>query len=287
MLNVICIAVYFVFAIAWIYLILSAGKKYDSLLDPLDKKKYLLKPFFPVGFRILELIKYPYSSNYDRIRRAQSEIVFGERFGEYYYRINMAEKVTYAAMCLTIAPILGPLIGEPLFSLFGVAAAGVTFYYADTKITDIIKRREQEIGRDFADVVSQMALLINAGMITREAWEKIAEQGEGTLYEEMRVSVVDMRNGMPEIDAYIAFGNRCGVPLVKKFISMLVQNLTKANRELVDFLKKEAVVCWEEKKHIVRRQGEEAGNKLMIPLSMILIGIFIMILVPVLSNLGI
>jgi len=63
MLNVICIAVYFVFAIAWIYLILSAGKKYDSLLDPLDKKKYLLKPFFPVGFRILELIKYPYSSN--------------------------------------------------------------------------------------------------------------------------------------------------------------------------------------------------------------------------------
>jgi len=132
-----------------------------------------------------------------------------------------------------------------------------------------------------------MALLINAGMITREAWEKIAETGEGTLYNEMRVAVSDMNNGVSEVDAYIAFGTRCGVPLIKKFISMLAQNLSKGNKELVDFLKAETAVCWEEKKHIVRRQGEEAGNKLMIPLGMILIGIFVMILVPVVSKMGI
>lgn len=287
MIDIILIAVYLLLSACWIYIILSAGKKYDALLEPLDPQKYLLKPLFPVGFYILERINYQYNTKNDRLRLAQTKIVFGERFGEYYYRINMAEKVTYAALCVTIAPVLGPLLNEPLFSLFGLAAAGVTFYYADTKITDIIKVREQEIGRDFATVVSKMALLINAGMITREAWEKIAETGEGTLYEEMRVAVSDMNNGVSEIDAYIAFGTRCGVPLVKKFISMLAQNLSKGNKELVDFLKAETAVCWEEKKHIVRRQGEEAGNKLMLPLGMILIGIFVMILVPIASQMGI
>ena len=67
---------------------------------------------------------------------------------------------------------------------------------------------------------------------------------------------------------------------------MLVQNLEKGNKELVDFLKNESAVCWEEKKHIVKRQGEAAANKLMIPLGMILVGIFVMILVPIVSNIG-
>ena len=122
---------------------------------------------------------------------------------------------------------------------------------------------------------------------TREAWEEISYTGEGTVYEEMRNAVVEMNNGMSEIDAYLHFGERCAVPSVKKFASMLSQNLTKGNRELVDFLKAETANSWEEKKHYVKRKGEEASNKMMIPLGMILIGVFLMILVPVLGNLGI
>lgn len=286
MLNLVCIGLYFLLSICWIFLLVSGSNKYQAMIEPLDSKKYILKSLFPVGFQILDMIHYSYNSNNDRIRLGQAKIVFGDRFGEYYYRVNMAEKYTYAALCITISPILGPMLNEPLFCLFGLFAAGVTYYYADTKITDIIKAREADISRDFSDMVSKMALLINAGMITREAWENIAETGSGTLYDEMRVAVTDMRNGVAEIDAYIDFGNRCGVPLVKKFISMLAQNISKGNKELVDFLKNETVVCWEEKKHMVRRQGEEAANKLMIPLGMVLVGVFIMILVPVVSNLG-
>lgn len=287
MINVLCIGLYFFLSVCWILLLLSGSKKYQSMVEPLDANKYILKSLYPVGFQILDLIHYPYSSNNDRIRLSQSKIVFGERFGEYYYRVNMAEKYTYAALCITIAPILGPLFDMPIVCLFGLFAAGITFYYADTKITDIIKKREAEISKDFADMVSKMALLINAGMITREAWESIAYTGSGTVYDEMKIAVNDMNNGMSEVDAYIGFGNRCGVQSVKKFISMLAQNISKGNKELVEFLKEETVLSWEEKKHIVKRQGEEAGNKLMLPLSMVLIGIFIMILVPVVTNLGI
>lgn len=287
MANIICFVLYAVLCVCWILMLTTGSKRYAAMIEPLDPKQYMLKSLYPVGFQILDTIHYSYNSNYDVLRLTQAKIIWGERFGEYYYRINMAEKVTYAAMLLTISPLIGPLMGEPLFCLGGVVAAAVMYYYGDSKITDIIKKREFEIARDFADMVSKMALLINAGMITREAWEEISYTGEGALYEEMRTAVADMNNGVSEIDAYISFGNRCNVPLVKKFISMLTQNLTKGNKELVSFLKSETVVCWEEKKHLVRRQGEEASNKMMIPMGMILVGIFIMILVPVLGNLGI
>ena len=287
MVNVICFIVYVVFAIAWIILLLKGSKKHQDMIEPLESNKYLLKSLYPVGMEILDMVKYSYDTGLDKKRKAHAKIVYGEHFGEYHYRINVAEKVTYLSICITVTPLLGPLLGNPALCLFGLFAAGIAYYYADSKITDVMEDREVTITRDFPDMVSKMALLINAGMITREAWEEISLTGEGVLYEEMKATTLDMQNGMSEIDAYISFGNRCGVPFVKKFISMLVQNLSKANKELVEFLKSESALCWEEKKHLVRRQGEAAANKLMIPLGMILIGIFVMILVPIVSKMGI
>lgn len=287
MIEIILIILYFLLAVVWTILLIKGSKKHEMMIEPLDTKKDPLKMFYPLGFEILDLIKYQFNTFQDKKRIEQAKIVHGERFGEYYYRVNMAEKVTYLATCVMISPVLGPLVGNNLFSLFGLVAAGFLYYYADTKITDVIKARENDLSRDFADMVSKLALLINAGMITREAWEDIAHTGEGTVYEEMRITVTEMNNGVSEIDAYLNFGNRCGVPSVKKFTSMLCQNLTKGNKELVDFLKAESAISWEEKKHYVKRKGEEASNKMMIPLGMILIGVFVMILVPVLGNMGI
>ncbi len=286
MINIILIIIYAVLAALWGLLLKSGSKKYEAMIEPLDSKKYFLKELYPVGMEILEKINYSYETAFDKKRRAEAIIVYGEKFGEYYYRINVAEKVTYVSFCVVITPLLGPLFNDPILSLFGLFAAGVAYYYADSKITDIIKEREIEISSDFPDMVSKMALLINAGMITREAWEEISLTGTGVLYEEMKIAVLDMQNGVSEVDAYIAFGNRCGVDYIRKFISMLVQNLSKGNKELVIFLKSESALCWEEKKHLVKRQGEAAANKLMLPLGMILVGIFIMILVPIVSKIG-
>lgn len=282
----ICVVIYSVLAFIWILLLIGGGKKYQQMIEPLEISKYPLKGLFPAGFYLLEKIKYSYNTSFDVKRLSQSKIVYGEKYGEYYYRVSVAEKVTLVSICIVLGPLLGALGGNPLYSLFGLFAAGIAFYYVDSKITDVMSAREDMIIRDFSDMVSKMALLINAGMITREAWEEISLTGEGVLYDEMRQSVLDMQNGESEVDAYISFANRCGVTYVKKFVSMLVQNLSKGNKELVDFLKAETTLAWEEKKHAVRRQGEKASNKMMIPLGMILIGIFIMVLIPLVGNMG-
>lgn len=285
--SLLLIGLYFLLAAFWLALLFRGSRKYGYMIKPLDPKKYMLKALYPVGFLLLDMCNYRFRSFHDKKRINQAKIVYGERYGEYYYRVNMAEKFTYVATFLAISPILGPLVGNNLFSLFGLVAAAFLYYYADTKITDIIKARQDDISRDFADMVSKLALLINTGLITREAWENISLTGQGTVYEEMRKTVDEMNNGVSEIDAYLNFGNRCGEQNVKKFTSLLCQNLAKGNRELVEFLKAESALSWEEKKHFVKRKGEEASNKMMIPLGLILVGVFIMILVPVLGNMGI
>lgn len=284
--NLIYFSVYAVFAFVWILLLLVGSKKFSYMIDPLDGKKYLLRQLYPIGFELLDIVRYKYASPTDAKKISQCKIIFGERFGEYYYRVNLAEKLTYVTTCVMISPLLGPLLGGAYYCAFGLLAAAIAYYYADSKIADVMKERGNQIAKDLPDMVSKMALLINAGMITREAWEEISGTGGSVLYQEMRTASAEMQNGKSETDAYIGFGNRCGEPVVKKFVSMLVQNLSKGNKELVDFLRAETVICWEEKKHVVRRQGEEANNKMMLPLGLIMIGIFIMILVPIVSKMG-
>lgn len=284
--NYLFIIVYFILSALWLMFLASGNKKFAPMIDPLDKNEHPLKDFYSVGLEILDRIKYSYDTVLDKKRKSQAVIVFGEQFAEYYYRINVAEKVTYVSFFVVISPLIGVLTGSPAMSLFGLFGAGLAYYYADSKIGEVVSKREDNIMFDFSDMVSKMALLINTGMITREAWDEIALSGNGVLYEEMKKATIEMQNGVSEIDAYIAFGNRCGIQDIKKFISMLVQNLQKGNSELVDFLKAETAIVWEEKKNIVKRRGEAANNKLMLPLGLILVGVFVMILVPVVANMG-
>ena len=120
----------------------------------------------------------------------------------------------------------------------------------------------------------------------KEAWAKVAYTGESELYQEMQRVVVNMENGMSEIDAYTEFGTRCTAPEIKKFTSTIIQGLVKGNRELVEMIKQQSREIWDSKRHRVKQQGEKAASKLLIPICIMFVGILIMIIVPIFANLG-
>lgn len=64
----------------------------------------------------------------------------------------------------------------------------------------------------------------------------------------------------------------------------MIQNLQKGNAEIAFFLRDMSNEMWEEKKHLVKRKGEAANSKLLLPIAMIFIGILIMIMVPAFTN---
>ena len=169
----------------------------------------------------------------------------------------------------------------------GVILSVLAYFYFGTLTSKKILSRSEELLHDFSEVVSKLALLTNAGMILKEAWEEVAYNGAGIFYEEMQNAVVEMRNGVSEIDAIYNFGTRCILPEIKKFSSTVVQGLTKGSGDLTIMLQEQSKEVWQLKKQLVRRAGEKANSKLLIPICIMFIGILIMIIVPIFTNLGV
>ncbi|MDR0671802.1 MAG: type II secretion system F family protein [Oscillospiraceae bacterium] len=259
------------------------GRGLAYMVEPLGAG-HPMKEIYLVGLASLVFIRYKYNSRFDRKMLGYCRIIHGAKFADYYYRIVLAEMISLASAALIVTFFLSAMANELLILLFGLAAAAGLVYYVSTTVTDKIHERQESIFSDFSTVLSKLALLVNAGMILGEAWEKVSGTGEGVLYDEMRAAVEEARNGRPEIEAYQNFASRCGVPEVNKFASTLVQNLHKGNRELVAFLRQASNESWSEKKHRARRKGEEASGKLLIPIGLMFIGLLIMIMVPILAN---
>ncbi len=266
--------------------LIGAGK-YRGLLAAIPDKEHPLKMFYPLGFQVLDILNYNYSGRTDKKYIQYCKTFYGEKNGQFYYCINLSQKISIATFVAIFGVIVGLLMDSIVIVGFAIlAAAGIAYYY-HSLITDIVHAREESIMHDFPDVLSKMALLVNAGMIMKEAWAKISTTGDGILYQEMAMAIDNMNNGESEMDAYIKFARRCNVPSVTKFTAALVQNLAKGNKELVQFLKIYMDESWNERKQEARRKGEAASTKLVIPITLMLLGIMLMIMIPMFSSMSI
>lgn len=270
----------------WIMFFLM-GSKYTAMFESLNEGDYPLKEIYGVGYAVLEKFRYSYKSKSDRKLRHEIEILYGNKYAEFFLRVIHAQKLTLAMTLFVISFVLYGLSGE-IGALFVVLMfSGLAYNYYGTVTRNKILERSEEMLRDFTEVVSKLALLTNAGMILREAWEQVSRGGNGTFYQEMRRSVDQMNNGVAEIDALYEFGVRCIIPEIKKLTSTLIQGMTKGNSELSAILQEQSKEVWAAKKRNVKRQGEKAASKLLIPISIMFIGILIMIIVPIFANIGV
>ncbi len=265
---------------------LLAGSRYNNMIEPLDSKEFPLCELYGVGFALLALFRHNFASKSERNRRQLIALIYGEQHSEYYLRVNAAERVTLAFLLVVAGFVLYGLANDYLIIGVLLMFAFTAYYYVATLPQTKVEKKSAQILSEFADVASKLALLVNAGMIMKEAWEKVAYTGDTELYQEMQRVCVNMVNGMSEIDAYSEFGSRCTSQEIKKFTSTIVQGLVKGNRELVEMIKQQSREIWDAKRQRVKQQGEKAASKLLIPICIMFIGIIIMIIIPIFTNLG-
>lgn len=266
--------------------IFFASKKYDTLFVNLSEEQFKYKDLFSMGYWVMEKSKYSYRSKWDRKLRQELEILYEPKYVDYYLRVVYAQAISYAMVLFVAAFIVYGLSGEIAAFVIMIGFSLLAVYYVMTLADEKIKKRSEEILCDFSEVVSKLALLTNAGMILKEAWEVIADQGQGIFYDEMRIAVNDMNNGISEKEAIRRFGIRCMIPEVKKFSTTLIQGIEKGNSELSAMLLAQSNEVWNMRQQNVRRLGEKASSKLMIPIFMMFIGIIIMVTIPIFANLG-
>lgn len=284
-LDYICWILGLIFTIFWIFLFFK-GKKNATLFQGLDEKEYPLKDIYFVGYELLELIKYNYRTKYDRRLRKEISVLKDDKYADYYIRVTRAQQVTLEYTLFTMSFAMYGLAGSMAAVAIFIMFAFVAFYYYGTSASDKIKKRSEELLSDFSNVVSKLALLTNAGLIMRDAWADVAYNGDTTLYKEMQISVDEMKNGVSETEAIYHFGNRCIIPEIKKFASTIIQGIEKGNSELTALLQEQSAETWNLKRQLVKREGEKASSKLLIPMFLMFMGILIMVIVPIFTNIG-
>lgn len=268
----------------WILLAVKYEADYEEIVNSIDPEKYRYPELFCIGFAIMNFLKLDTKRKGARKRIKEISEIYGKKYAEYYYYIINGAKWTYGFTVLVFFSVLSALSGSAEAMLLGVLLAGLLMWYMEELMNDRLEERREELLSTMPQMLSKLTLLVNSGMIAREAWNKVAYGSEGVLYEEMRLTVKEMQNGVSELDAYKNFADRCSLKEIRRFASTMVQNLSKGNAELVYFLKEMSDEMWEEKKHLVKRKGEAANSKLLMPTVMIFVGILIMIIVPAFMN---
>lgn len=148
-----------------------------------------------------------------------------------------------------------------------------------------IKERNRSLEEDYNTVITRLVLYLGAGMPVKGAWEKTAAiiekiSTESVAAKEMRLAIREMNNGVYENDCYISFGKRCGRCEYIRLGALLSQNLKKGNSELLKRLREEVRESGELRRHYVRKKGEEATTKLLVPMIMLLAMTMILIMLP-------
>ena len=268
--------------LVFVWMVLAV--KYESVFQPLvqtiDKNQYKYPELFCIGLALMKILKIDSKSKKARKRIKEIAQVQGKMYAEYYFYVMNGAKWTYGFTVLVFLVLIGALGNSPMAAFLGVVLAGLVMWYVEELLNDKLNARRDELLADLPQMLSKLTLLINAGMTTLNAWKKVAETSERVLYREMREVVAETQNEKDELEAYMNFADRCSIKEVRRFTSTIIQNKLRGNREEAYFLKELSDEMWEEKKHLVRRKGEAAKSKLLIPTTMIFIGILIMVMVP-------
>lgn len=259
---------------------------FDDYINGIDKKEYLLPNLFYIGFGCISMFHLNTNSKRANERTKVIAELKGSTYAQFYYFVNLAGQITYGVLCVFFALLVTAYSRDYTMSGLFLLVGLVLILYLDYDIDSRLKKKKETMMLEFPHVLSKMALLVNAGMPVRETFPKVVENQEGIVYDEIRVMIDELNNGESEHVALKNLAERCGISEIRKFTSMLSQNIQKGSSDIAKGLIEMNDEIWRGRTSHVRELGEKASAKLLIPIIIILIGILMMILVPVFANIS-
>ena len=259
---------------------LARGKSYEYLLENLDGSVFPLCSLYGVGFvwsqgKLLSLRGSVASS-----LKVQASLLYEPQYAEYYANVVWAQMLTLVHLFLSCTFLLAGLIysNAVLILAVGIFMAVFMVVYSMQDMKNKVAERTAACEQELPEVVSTMAILVNSGMVLREVWSMIGENGKGVFYDLMRKASDDMRNGHSDADAIFLFGKASNSAEIKKFTSALIQSLERGGGELGTFLANQSSELWNTKRQKMLQSGEKAATKLLLPIMLIFLGIILIVI---------
>lgn len=268
-------------ALAILFIIqLNKGKDSAYLFENLDKNKFPLKELYPAGYAWANTGLLSFKGSFATDLKVQASMLYEPQYAQYYASVVWYQLISIVhfilAMTFTLAGFLYSACG--LILVVGLVLTALAAYFFATQMKTNLSERTSRCELLLPEVVSTMAILVNSGMVLKDAWTLVAENGEGEFYDLMKVASENMKNGYSDADAIFLFGKTSNSGEIKKFVSALLQSMEKGGSELSMFLANQSSELWKIKRQNMLQAGEKAATKLLIPIVLIFVGVIIIVI---------
>lgn len=269
----------------WLFLYIRGARRYKEMSAKVSDKLFM-KDFFGIGYSFLDLIHYRCDTAARRKQIRKIAEVEDERSAEQVFLALRAGELTYLFTALPVGLYLAILSETAEAGFVGLIFSVAGVVLLENSYNRRVEQKREEVLMQLPSVLSKLILLMNSGMILRDAWRRAAACGNGALYMEMQKVTEEIRNGRMEVEAYQRFAERCSGREIRKFTAIIQQNLSKGNIELLHYLQDLSIEMWEVKKNAVQKKADAAVRRLMFPMILVFGTVLVMIIVPMLSGIG-
>jgi len=176
-----------------------------------------------------------------------------------------------------------------ILALEGISVILLIYARKKEKENKIRKRREEK-ELQYPEIVSQLLILLEAGMTTRQAWNRIAYQ-----YKEKRkkklVEVSEVYEAIVQFDRLLCEGEKESTIYenfavlmdsmsYRRLVRLLVNNLEKGSRDICNQLSLETKQAYEQRILLAKKIGEEASTKILVPMMLMMVLVMVIVMAP-------
>lgn len=222
------------FILFWLFLYIKYRNAYDQVIDAIDKKKFMFGEIYFIGFGFITLFHINIKTERGSKKIKEISEIYGRKYAEFYHYVITGGSISYFLTLLPMGFCLGAIANNVMLGVLGVVASALLLEYMSGEIKKNVNERREDILEDLPQMLSKFTLLINAGLIVRDAWFKVAYANDKPIYKEMQEACVEMNNGVPVREAVFHFADRCSVAEVRKFANSVNQNMEKGGSVTCD-----------------------------------------------------
>lgn len=174
--------------------------------------------------------------------------------------------------------------GEKLFYL-GLFVTGIFMMQRRCKISKQYERRQSSLLTDYVDVLQLLLLYMETGCGVTQAFLQVTaeyESRKGVLQKELLACQRSLSTGRGISESFSDFAKACGMKEYRRLGQMLTQHARSGTQSIVTLLQQEVSQAQQERLMRAKRLAKKAETKLLFPLLLMLVVVFLLLIAPAL-----
>jgi tight adherence protein C len=273
------LATTFATAAFFIYAILPDFRRRAAMarLGASEGRKPLESPLLRLMHPLMRLIA-PWPAHYKlpSYRPNKEKLIAGAGLSE---ALSVDEFLGWKIAFAVIVPVFFLLFEfgrHPLIAiLFGVAGA----FLPDFLLRDMVNKRRKAIVRALPFSVDLLTLVVEAGLDFSQGIQRVVDRGpEGPLRNELSLMLREIRLGTTRSEALRSLADRCGVPEISSFSSVLIQ-ADRLGASIGPVLRAQSDLMRAERFQRAEKAGATASSMILLPLVIFILPAALLVIV--------